>query len=172
MAGVNLADIADLMGHKDLATTQIYARVQQEHLRSVIGKLTPLVPAENDVSRNRVTHSPTKDIAGQKILSAKDLDDPRDKVAGHSGRVSELGYDRCVIAEGTSAGGDSGYSAVLLAPLSDIDGPAAKSAWTGVADEVRATRRTPQDVPHMSFTPKLALPSEWTPHWYRQQIDT
>ena len=36
MAGVNLADIADLLGHKDLATTQIYAKVQQEHLRSIV----------------------------------------------------------------------------------------------------------------------------------------
>lgn len=44
MAGVNLADIADLLGHKNLATTQIYARVHQEHLRAAVGKLTPLVP--------------------------------------------------------------------------------------------------------------------------------
>jgi integrase len=43
MAGVSLADIADLLGHKDLATTQIYAKVQQEHLRTAITKLTPLV---------------------------------------------------------------------------------------------------------------------------------
>jgi site-specific recombinase XerD len=43
MAGVSLADIADLLGHKDLATTQIYAKVQQEHLRTAISKLTPLV---------------------------------------------------------------------------------------------------------------------------------
>ena len=43
MAGVNLADIADLLGHRDLATTQIYAKVQQEHLRTVIAKLTPVV---------------------------------------------------------------------------------------------------------------------------------
>ena len=43
MAGVSLADISDLLGHKDLATTQIYAKVQQEHLRSVVSKLTPLV---------------------------------------------------------------------------------------------------------------------------------
>jgi site-specific recombinase XerD len=43
MAGVSLADIGDLLGHKDLATTQIYAKVQQEHLRQVITKLTPLV---------------------------------------------------------------------------------------------------------------------------------
>lgn len=43
MAGVNLADIADLMGHKDLATTQIYAKVEAEHLRSVIARLAPVV---------------------------------------------------------------------------------------------------------------------------------
>lgn len=43
MAGASLADIGDLLGHKDLATTQIYAKVQQEHLRKVISKLTPLV---------------------------------------------------------------------------------------------------------------------------------
>lgn len=43
MAGVSLADIADLLGHKDLATTQIYAKVQQEHLRAAVSKLTPLV---------------------------------------------------------------------------------------------------------------------------------
>jgi site-specific recombinase XerD len=42
MAGASLADIGDLLGHADLATTQIYAKVQQEHLRSVISKLTPL----------------------------------------------------------------------------------------------------------------------------------
>ena len=45
MAGVSLADIADLLGHKDLATTRIYAKVQQQHVRTVIGTLTGLVPA-------------------------------------------------------------------------------------------------------------------------------
>src|SRR5260221_445862 len=40
MAGVSLADIGDLLGHKDLATTQIYAKVHQEHLRGAISKLT------------------------------------------------------------------------------------------------------------------------------------
>jgi len=44
MAGVSLPDIADVMGHKGLATTQIYAKVEQQHLRSVLNKLTPLVP--------------------------------------------------------------------------------------------------------------------------------
>ena len=43
MAGVSLADIADLLGHRDLATTQIYAKVQQDHLRKAVSKLTPLV---------------------------------------------------------------------------------------------------------------------------------
>jgi integrase len=50
MAGVSLADIADLLGHKDLATTQIYAKVHQEHLRTAIAKLgsitTELPPDE------------------------------------------------------------------------------------------------------------------------------
>ena len=45
MAGVSLADIGDLLGHKDLATTQIYAKVHQEHLRGAISKLTSLVSA-------------------------------------------------------------------------------------------------------------------------------
>lgn len=44
MAGVSLADIGDLLGHKNLATTQIHAKVHQEHLRSVVGRLSPLVP--------------------------------------------------------------------------------------------------------------------------------
>jgi integrase len=43
MAGVSLADIADLLGHKDLATTQIYAKVHQEHLRAAIAKLNTVV---------------------------------------------------------------------------------------------------------------------------------
>jgi integrase len=43
MAGVSLADIADLLGHKDLATTQVYAKVHQEHLRQAVAKLAPLV---------------------------------------------------------------------------------------------------------------------------------
>lgn len=42
MAGVNLADIADLMGHKDLVTTQIYAKVHQQHLRAAVSKLAPI----------------------------------------------------------------------------------------------------------------------------------
>ncbi len=32
MAGTSLADIADLMGHKDLATTRIYAKVEQTQI--------------------------------------------------------------------------------------------------------------------------------------------
>jgi hypothetical protein len=42
-----------LMGHKDLATTQIYARVEQQHLREVVSKLTSLIP--DDVPPKCVT---------------------------------------------------------------------------------------------------------------------
>jgi site-specific recombinase XerD len=48
MAGVSLADIADLLGHKDLATTQIYAKVHQAHLREAVGRLAGVVD-ENSV---------------------------------------------------------------------------------------------------------------------------
>jgi len=34
------------MGHRDLATTQIYAKVVQEHLRLAAAKLAPLVQLE------------------------------------------------------------------------------------------------------------------------------
>lgn len=50
MAGASLADIGDLLGHKDLATTQIYAKVHQDHLRSVISQLTPLIDGDSVAS--------------------------------------------------------------------------------------------------------------------------
>jgi integrase len=60
MAGVNLADIGDLLGHRDLATTQIYAKVQQEHLRKMVSKLTPLITEVADDSGSRLLpeHTP------------------------------------------------------------------------------------------------------------------
>jgi site-specific recombinase XerD len=59
MAGVSLADIGDLLGHKDLATTQIYAKVQQEHLRTMVSKLTQLVgDVEGGTSRARRLPAP------------------------------------------------------------------------------------------------------------------
>jgi len=51
MAGTPLATIADLMGHADLSTTQIYAKVHVSHLRDAASRLTPLVSGmtpEND----------------------------------------------------------------------------------------------------------------------------
>lgn len=54
MAGASLSDIGDLLGHKDLATTQIYAKVHQEHLRAVISKLKPLVSAGEDNHAERL----------------------------------------------------------------------------------------------------------------------
>ena len=45
MSGVPLANIADLLGHADFPTTQIYARVQMEHLREAVNRLSPLLPS-------------------------------------------------------------------------------------------------------------------------------
>ena len=88
MAGVSLADIADLLGHKDLATTQIYAKVQQEHLRSVIGKLTGLVPAatkSSDASLKRVTQAEPIPNEGQKLLTEGDLEGEGNGMAEREG---------------------------------------------------------------------------------------
>ncbi|MBI4450276.1 tyrosine-type recombinase/integrase [Candidatus Uhrbacteria bacterium] len=71
MAGVNLADIADLLGHKNLATTQIYAKVQQEHLRSVISKLSPLLPdVARDASLECVTQGKSRAASSSNLLES------------------------------------------------------------------------------------------------------
>ena len=88
MAGANLADIADLLGHKDVATTQIYAKVQQEHLRTVIGKLTGLVPAaakSSDASLKRVTQVDPISNEDQKFLTEGDLQDEGNGMAEREG---------------------------------------------------------------------------------------
>jgi len=87
MAGVSLADIADLLGHKDLATTQIYARVQQEHLRTAIGKLPGLLPAakSSDASLKRVTQGDPNSNEDQKLLTEGDLEDEGDGMAERVG---------------------------------------------------------------------------------------
>jgi integrase len=69
MAGVNLADIGDLLGHKDLATTQIYAKVQQEHLRSVVSKLAPLI---GEVERGNKRPLPSSGTASDSTSQDKD----------------------------------------------------------------------------------------------------
>jgi site-specific recombinase XerD len=68
MAGVSLADIGDLLGHKNLATTQIYAKVQQEHLRAAVSKLTPLV---GRVSRGELA---VRQLPDGKLVSAPKSD--------------------------------------------------------------------------------------------------
>jgi hypothetical protein len=85
MAGVSLADIADLLGHKDLATTQIYAKVQ--HLRSVVGKLTGLVPGaeKSDASLKRVTHGDQSPDDDQKLLTTGELQDQDNGMAERVG---------------------------------------------------------------------------------------
>jgi site-specific recombinase XerD len=74
MSGVPLANIADLMGHADLATTQIYAKVQIEHLRDAVNQLAPLVPPSAEaVSPKRVTSAKHSRDASPKLLETGDL---------------------------------------------------------------------------------------------------
>jgi hypothetical protein len=49
--------------HRDLATTQIYAKVQQEHLRTVIAKLTPVVEESPEASIEPIGSGPSADDA-------------------------------------------------------------------------------------------------------------
>jgi hypothetical protein len=73
--GGSLADIADLLGDEDLATTRIDAKVQQEHLWTVVAKLTGLVAAQNlgcVVIHTRHTRRAECDDS-QKFLEAVDL---------------------------------------------------------------------------------------------------
>jgi hypothetical protein len=83
MAAVSLADIADLMGHKDLATTQIYAKVEQEHLRAVVSKLTPLIP--NEVSPESVTWADGGTNENFNLLIPKGLAEGGGELAGRQG---------------------------------------------------------------------------------------
>jgi hypothetical protein len=86
MAGCSLADIADLLGHRDLATTQIYATVQQEHLRAIVGTLTPLVTANSEpVSLKSVTRPGFTTQGSRKLLESKASQDRNEKVAERVG---------------------------------------------------------------------------------------
>jgi len=73
MAGVNLADVADVLGHKDLATTQIDAKVLQDHLRQIVTKLTPLVSGkesseEIEMTLKNGTQAKLKEPASPKLM--------------------------------------------------------------------------------------------------------
>jgi len=72
MAGVPLANIADLMGHADLATTQIYAKVQLGHLREAVERLTPLVPRRP--SPKSVTWGGNATAGSRKLLEDKEFE--------------------------------------------------------------------------------------------------
>ncbi len=93
MAGVSLADIADLLGHKDLSTTQTYARVQQEHRRSAVGNLTNLVPAPISAAapHKRATQGIIKPEAPPKLLVGGDLRNPPDQ-----GMAERVGFEPTV----------------------------------------------------------------------------
>jgi Phage integrase family len=69
MAGVPLANIADLMGHKDLATTQIYAKVEMAQLRDAVSRLSSLA-----LSPETVTCGPLEGGRSRKLLKEKSLE--------------------------------------------------------------------------------------------------
>ena len=72
MTGTPLATIADLMGHADLSTTQIYAHVQMDHLRDATSRLAHLLPTmtpEND------TRADLGNGREAKLLTPKKLED-------------------------------------------------------------------------------------------------
>jgi hypothetical protein len=83
MAGVSLADIADLMGHKDLATTQIYAKVEQQHLRAVVSKLTPLI--SDEVAPKSGTRASFEEKSKNNFLLISGLEDAEEDMAGRQG---------------------------------------------------------------------------------------
>ena len=70
MAGTPLATIADLMGHADLSTTQIYAKVQIGHLRDAASRLAPLVPA---MAPENGTRADLDEADEPKVLTPKQL---------------------------------------------------------------------------------------------------
>ena len=73
MAGVPLAEIADLMGHRDLATTQIYAKVELAHLREAVSRLSPLVPPAAP-SLKPVTPGVVPGSGARKLLKGKEFE--------------------------------------------------------------------------------------------------
>jgi hypothetical protein len=83
MAGVSLADIADLMGHMDLATTQIYAKVEQQHLRAVVSKLTPLIPEQ--VALKSGSRGDLEEKQKPNFLLISGLGDAGEDMAGRQG---------------------------------------------------------------------------------------
>jgi hypothetical protein len=71
------------MGNKDLATTQIYAKVEQEHLRAVVTKLTPLI--SDQVSLKSVTQEDLGEIEDNNLLLLNGLWEQRGELAGRQG---------------------------------------------------------------------------------------
>jgi len=92
MSGVSLPDIADLMGHTDIRTTQIYAKVMQEHLRREIAKLAPLAELTGAVAvppKGATSHEPkeVKLLISQRVRGTKGRSGGESGIRTH-GRVS------------------------------------------------------------------------------------
>jgi len=78
LAGVSLDDISELLGHADRRSTQIYAKVNLEYLRGVMGKLAPM-------SHENVTQPETEGGDQRKSLPSGELRGRRRKMAGTQG---------------------------------------------------------------------------------------
>ena len=71
------------MGRADLATTQIYAKVQQEHLRRVISKLNYLVPVL--VSPENVTGDVIPGKEKLNLFISNEMEGANRELAGRQG---------------------------------------------------------------------------------------
>ena len=92
MAGVPLANIADLMGHRDLATTQIYAKVEIGHLREAVSRLSPLL---SDVSLQCVAPGVSDGRSPRKLLKESDLgEETLDWLGGRDSNPDSAGQSR------------------------------------------------------------------------------
>jgi site-specific recombinase XerD len=68
MAGVPLESISELLGHRDLSSTRIYAKADMTHLRNAANRVGHLVSREN------VTQRPIREQVARKALKTNELD--------------------------------------------------------------------------------------------------
>jgi len=73
MSGVPLENIAELLGHSDLATTKIYAKLETAHLQEAVGRLAFLLPEE--MSHENVTRADFEEGEDDKSFDEKSYED-------------------------------------------------------------------------------------------------
>ena len=80
MRGARRADIADLMGHRDPRTTDIYTRVLADHLRAAVNRLEKVIP--ETVPPKRATQAILRGGRIPKALKCKELNEVEDECGG------------------------------------------------------------------------------------------